>query len=337
MNDFFQRMIEQQNRLNPALSLYDHLFRMQSAFKLPKGVIDVVKAQQIWRDRLNMSVVPYVGGLNSISKMLSHETFFKHAGTIQMCNALRMSSYASLSLIQYNKFGSAINLSKKFNNNLFNNLKSLSRSYNHLLETSEKLPTQFATNQKLFENLPALSFYKATSFVKSISDVEEIELEIEDADINELVDESYPEDINQYLNDVGEDVLKLWVEARSALLGDYLGNERHCFLCLRELFTHILHRIAPDTELKRWSNNPKHIINGRFTRAARLEFVYNSVNFSPFDDFLKADIIYTEKIISTLQRIHEVNLSMTQLQKKFIFEKSEVALKLLIEAKRNKK
>jgi hypothetical protein len=337
MNDFFQRMNELQNRLNPALSLYDQLSRMHSAFTLPKGVIDIVKAQQIWSDRLNKSVVPYVGGLNSISKMLSHETFLQQAGTIQMCNALQISSYASLALIQNDKFGIAINLSKTFNHSLFNNLKSLSKSYNHLLETSEKLQPQFAVNQKLFESFPALSFYKAASFARSISDVEEIDLEIEDTDVTEIITESYPEDINQYLSDIGEDILKLWVEARSALLGDYLGNERHCFLCLRELFTNILHRIAPDEEVMQWSTNAKHIENGKVTRAARLEYVYSSMNFPPFDEFLKADIPYTLKIVSSLQRVHEAKLSLTPLQKRIIFEKFEVSLKMMIEARRNKK
>lgn len=337
MNDFFQRMNELQSRLSPALSLYDNLSRMQTAFMLPKGVVDILNAQQSVIDRINKSVVPYIGGLNSISKMLTHETFLQQASTVHMCNALRMSSYASLALIQHDKFGLAINLSNTFNHSLFINLKSLSKSYNYLLESAVELQPQYVENHKLFESLPAFSFYKAASFAKSISDFEEVELEIEGADIDEVLSDPFTEDINQYVSEVGEDVLNLWLEARSALYGNYLGNERHCFICLRELFTHVLHKIAPDEGVLNWSTNPKHLENGKITRAARLEYIYRKVNLPPFDDFLKADISYTLKIVSSLQRVHQAKLSLTPLQKKIIFEKFEVALKMLLEVKRDNK
>jgi|GEM_PF-2923531 hypothetical protein len=67
---------------------------------------------------------------------------------------------------------------------------------------------------------------------------------------------------------------------------------RHFASSYRELFTHVLHLLAPDNEVKQWTKDPNHYDkDGRPTRRARLKYIARNHNNDTFDDFLIKDFV----------------------------------------------
>lgn len=94
---------------------------------------------------------------------------------------------------------------------------------------------------------------------------------------------------------------------------------RHFASSHRELCTHILHKLAPDDIVRKWTDDPKCYDKGRPTRKARLLYITRNHNNKPFVDFLIKDFenqmdllnadehqksqSYTEKELATLHAL----------------------------------
>jgi len=50
----------------------------------------------------------------------------------------------------------------------------------------------------------------------------------------------------------------MWQGAESPLESQHPDYGRHLTVSLRELLTHLIHRLAPDEKVKAWTNNPDH-------------------------------------------------------------------------------
>jgi hypothetical protein len=67
--------------------------------------------------------------------------------------------------------------------------------------------------------------------------------------------------------------------ARQALNSNNPERVRHVMTSLRELFTHVLHELAPDDRVREWSNSHRDYDDkGRPTRRARLRYICRGVN-----------------------------------------------------------
>jgi len=65
---------------------------------------------------------------------------------------------------------------------------------------------------------------------------------------------------------------------------------RHFASSHRELSTHVLHLLAPDNEVRKWTKDPNHYDkDGRPTRRARLKYIARNHNNDTFVDFLIKD------------------------------------------------
>ena len=108
-----------------------------------------------------------------------------------------------------------------------------------------------------------------------------------------------------------------------------LDYARYFAVSLRELFTQVLHRLSPNHEIKKWTNDDKLFDNGKPTRKARLLFICRSVNHDIFSDFLEKDV---EAILELFQRgTHQVTIPFTHKQLVALKARVESAIIYLIE------
>ncbi len=110
---------------------------------------------------------------------------------------------------------------------------------------------------------------------------------------------------------------------------------RHFSASLRELFTHVLHRLSPDNEIKKWSTNKDHFANGKPTRRARLLYICRQINQDSFEKFVDADIKALLEFLDLFQGgTHDVRPEYTNLQLRAMLVRMEDALRFLIEISR---
>lgn len=78
--------------------------------------------------------------------------------------------------------------------------------------------------------------------------------------------------------------------AEQAIYSQNPDHLRHFASSHRELSTHILHLLAPNDEVKKWTKDPNHFDkDGKPTRKARLKFIARNHNNKTFVDFLIKD------------------------------------------------
>lgn len=103
--------------------------------------------------------------------------------------------------------------------------------------------------------------------------------------------------------------------AKAAFRSKHPDYVRHVAASLRELFTHVLHTLAPDDMIRDWSTDPADYDNRCPTRRARLRFITSNIGIT-FGGFLTANVDAALEFIGVFQKgTHEVmpNFDDTQL------------------------
>jgi len=132
---------------------------------------------------------------------------------------------------------------------------------------------------------------------------------------------------------INPSLCKLWHGANLAAVSDNPDKVRHALTSLRELFTQVIHFLAPDADVKRWTTDPIRYHQGRPTREARLLFICSNVATPPLSDFVKAEVRSVLSLARVFQQgTHDINLSLSPAQLRLIFLRVESALCALIEA-----
>lgn len=122
-----------------------------------------------------------------------------------------------------------------------------------------------------------------------------------------------------------------WLGAKEALGSNNSDRKRHVVVSLRELVTHVLHALAPDDEVHKWTTNPKHFHEGHPTRAARVLYVCREVNHGPFTNFISADVKATLEFITLFQRgTHELDIVFSENQLRTLVTRTESLLRFLL-------
>lgn len=137
--------------------------------------------------------------------------------------------------------------------------------------------------------------------------------------------------LDDLLSALNSDFRRLLQGARDALGSDNPDRARHITSSLRELFTHVLHTMAPDLEVKEWSSDPTHFHDGRPTRAARVLYVCRRINHGPFAQFMGTDVKASLDLINMFQRgTHEVASGFTSGQLRLLVVRTESLLRFLL-------
>jgi hypothetical protein len=136
------------------------------------------------------------------------------------------------------------------------------------------------------------------------------------------------------------DIANMILGAKQALISTTIETTRHVLVSLREAFTHLLHRLAPDELVIQWSlqqQGPEDYLHeNRPTREARLLYICKEVSHGPLVKFFEKDIAATLELINIFQHVHESKSSLTPSQLKCIIAKTESAISFIIKVSREK-
>jgi hypothetical protein len=110
---------------------------------------------------------------------------------------------------------------------------------------------------------------------------------------------------------------------------------RHFITSLRELGTHVLHRLAPDDLLQAWSTSKEDYDKGKPTWRARLKFICRGVASDSFKAFVEKDVTAAVELITLLQGgTHGVSSSYSEAQLLALKVRMEALIRYLIEISR---
>ena len=123
--------------------------------------------------------------------------------------------------------------------------------------------------------------------------------------------------------------------ARDALYGNSADRARHILSSLRELWTHLLRRLAPNNLVTAWISslaNKKDLQHdGKPTRRARVLYICRELNNDPLGDFVMHDTRALVKLIDLFNRAHELESRLTDEQLRAIILKSDSCLMYILQ------
>lgn len=137
------------------------------------------------------------------------------------------------------------------------------------------------------------------------------------------------------LEQVDPELARPYIGARDALDGNNADRARHILTSLRELWNHLLRRLAPDELVAAWipgvSNQKALLHEGKPTRRARVLYVCRELNNDPLTDFLMHDTQALVKMIELFNRVHELETALTDEQLKAILLRTDSWLMYILQ------
>ena len=124
-----------------------------------------------------------------------------------------------------------------------------------------------------------------------------------------------------------------YIGARDALRSRNSDRARHILSSLRELWNHLLRRLAPDEHVLPWvSKDDKELLHeGRPTRRARVLYVCRSLNHDPLTDFIVQDTRALVKLVEFFNRVHELEPELTDEQLRALLLKTDSWLMYILQ------
>jgi hypothetical protein len=137
------------------------------------------------------------------------------------------------------------------------------------------------------------------------------------------------------LQQVDPGLARPYIGARDAMYGNNADRARHILSSLRELWNHLLRRLAPDDLVAAWipgvSNQKDQLHDGKPTRRARVLYVCRELNNEPLTDFLMHDTRALVKLIELFNRVHELETALTDEQLRAILIRTDSWLMYILQ------
>lgn len=206
-------------------------------------------------------------------------------------------------------------------------------SYKSLLQSFNKKENQIVTFPPFVSGLPPIEVLAGADLLDTLARTEKgTDQRIEKADDLETeVRKNIETSLEELLEYVNPKIKRLWQGAKQAFISDNPDKSRHVVISLREMLTQVLHAIAPDSEVRKWSSNPSHLHEGRPTRQARLLYVCRDINHDPFEQFMDRDVKSHLKFIELFQKgTHGLNINFTEQQLKTLLIRTESLVRFLL-------
>jgi hypothetical protein len=110
---------------------------------------------------------------------------------------------------------------------------------------------------------------------------------------------------------------------------------RHVGASLRELLTHVMHRLAPDPAVKDWPKASADDFDekGRATRRLRLRYIFRRLEATTYDRFVEDDVQRALDVIDALHNpTHSMGKKIERIARLMTLRRAEGVLALLLEA-----
>lgn len=217
-----------------------------------------------------------------------------------------------------------------------NSLNRLVEAYARLFASFDNTVASIISFSPAILRCSAIEIFNGARVVEVFTvDSGEIEpneiLEKEIHHVEENIWKESEKSLEELLKILDTQLISLLDGARQSLESTNPDRIRHFSASLRELFTHVMHKLAPDEDVKNWSSSPAHYDNGRPTRRARLLYICRSWNREPFSDFLEKDVEAATKLLTLFQKgTHGVSPNFTDDQLRVMLVRMECTLRFLL-------
>lgn len=203
-----------------------------------------------------------------------------------------------------------------------------SRSYNDLFTAFKEPQTSLLTLPPSLSELPSIEFFTGVECLDvTTGETSEDEYEDERQIVREEISARADETLRTQLVSLKPELLNLWEGAKQALTSDNPDRARHFITSFRELFTHVLHLLSPDDDLRGWSTSPKDFVNNRPTRRARLSYISRGISHGAFTAFVEKDVAATLAICDLFQAgTHGISNNFSEAQLFALKNRAESAI-----------
>jgi hypothetical protein len=269
---------------------------------------------------------------NNLATIIGSQSLSALALQSSIVKATEFSLFAEKSLyaVTTENLGSRIALTSEPKDYLTSSFLGLSDSYSTLLKSFQSNPLSYTQISPSVSRIAPLEYFSTANLLEAISVEEDITPE-EELLKNEI---QYENEIllSSHLPRIDPGLYKMWKGAIEAYNSNNSDKVRHFSTSIRELYTHFIHILAPDDEIKKWTSDPTHFDKGRPTRKARLLYICRNINNDPFNSFVKKDVDATIAFIDIFQKgTHDIDPAFSPNHLVTIKSKAENTLKFLLE------
>ena len=272
----------------------------------------------------------------SINPTLENSPIYSSVLRSRLDDILRLSTLSerSLSRLSSEYIGNAIKI-KTFDQSIIrHNLKRFANSYSKLFESFKVEPSYLFSLSPTLLKYTSVEFFNELNIIESITTDVDIHFEHEEKinQFKENIKKETENTIEQLLRELNPDLITPLNGARYVLLDSKNPDRvRHFIVSLRELFTHVLHQLAPNNKIKNWSTSSKHYHNGNPTRRARLLYICRELNNKPCLNFLNIDIESVLDLLDLFQSgTHKVKTELSDEQLNLMLMRMEGVLTSLL-------
>ena len=238
--------------------------------------------------------------------------------------------------LPWEELGKSLRITDELRAALGDSYVDFSRSFSHLVGSFEDPSISLLTMPPVVSQMPGPEFFNATQLLNVIT-IEKPNTELAEQEelASEQIRQETEEALEPLLANLDPSLVRLWRGAQAALVSRNPDRIRHFVTSLRELFTHVLHRLAPDDEVHAWSTSPEHFSQGRPTRRARLLYICDPIDHHAFRQFVEKDVTLVLEFLSLFQRgTHEVDVSYTEPQLLALRVRMESVIRFMLEVNR---
>lgn len=279
----------------------------------------------IWEKQLS-AIAKIAGGIPRYDLALQ-----VHLAEISKLSVL---SQTTVSQLAWKNIGDALDVQAPIRGMLQNSFLDFTQSYSKLFSFWEDHPSRILSLPPTISKFPAIEFFNGVNVIDTVTirHYENTEFQEEKLRTGEEIGKETDDRLEALLARVNAELIIPLNGARQSLDSANPDHVRHFATSLRELFTHVLHTLAPDDKIKGWSTTSEHYDKGKPTRRARLLYICRAVNQEPFSTFIEKDIDAGLEFLQLFQRgTHEVVPHYTDLQLRVMLTRMESLLRLLLE------
>jgi len=268
----------------------------------------------------------------SISNLLNTDVLSQFSVQSSIAKMTELSVFAEKYLVSFpwDNLGSKINITDPTKDLISSNFLGVSKHYSSLLKSFEENPISFTKISPALTKSASIEYFTGANLLEAIS-VDEEQIAEEEIIKNEILLEN-ESSLTSYLPRLDTGLTKMWHGANAALSSSNPDKVRHFSASVRELFTHVMHILAPDEQIKKWSNDSSLYHKGKPTRKARFLFICRNISNDPMTKFVEKDASATVEFLGLFQEgTHAITASFSEHQLIALKARAESTLKFLLE------
>lgn len=280
--------------------------------------------QRRWAESLRASI-------GALSQPVDIATALRRDFSLMMSSTLFAQQLVAR--INFRAIGEAINIAHHLRAALYQPLIEMANSYRHLWDTFRINFQRVFSVPLVVTKAPSSEMYLAAH--QAVVSTKEAEVLPEEEEFLAEIEPS-----KQYMRELFASIdvklLPLYQGAIDAIASRNIDKVRHATISLRELFTHILHKLAPDGAFFEWNEDESNLSNGRPTREGRIIYICRNINYGAFITFVQRDISAAVAFLDLLQKgTHAIEKPYDDRQLKALLIRIECLLDFIIRISRD--